>query len=156
MVPPLLQTERIQLSQPLLMGEVFFPLITVMALFWVQHPRWGATRAEGQNHLPLPDGHTAFDGAHGAFGFLGCRCTLLAHVQHFLTLLSISFLPCQIWLKLVKALKKMALENLLVFHRKERVFTDKGIAESVKHHKTLVKLHFLTEENKKFLYIFVL
>lgn len=58
--------------------------------------------------------------------------------------------------QLVKALKKLALENLLEFHRKERVFADKGIAESVKCHKTPVKLSFLTEEKKKLLYILFL
>lgn len=58
--------------------------------------------------------------------------------------------------QLVKALKKRALENLLAFHRKERVFADKGIAESVKCHKIQVKLNFLTEEKKKLLYIWLL
>lgn len=161
MVPSLLQTEQTHLPQPFLTGEVFLPPTNFMALLWMQHSRWDCTRAEGQNHLPQPDGHAAFDGAQGAVGFLGCKCTVLAHVQHFFILLSI-LSPINFFLTLsdlaqsIKALKKLALENLLALHRNERVFTDKGTAESVKHHKTPVKLHFLTEEKKKLLYILFL
>ena len=39
------------------------------------------SEVEGQNHLPRPAGHTSFDAAQDAIGFLGCECTLPAHVQ---------------------------------------------------------------------------
>ncbi|KAK4810611.1 hypothetical protein QYF61_007348 [Mycteria americana] len=42
------------------------------------------SRAEWQNHLPRPAGHTSFDAAQDTVGFLGCECTLLAHVQLFI------------------------------------------------------------------------
>lgn len=38
-------------------------------------------RAEGQEHLPHPLGHTSFEAAQDSVGFLGCEVTLLAHVQ---------------------------------------------------------------------------
>ena len=41
-------------------------------------------RAKGQNHLPRPAGHASFDAAQDTAGFLGCKCTLLAHVQFFI------------------------------------------------------------------------
>ncbi|KAK4821583.1 hypothetical protein QYF61_024442 [Mycteria americana] len=42
------------------------------------------SRAEGQNPLPRPAGHAAFDAAQDMVCFLGCKCTLLAHVQLFI------------------------------------------------------------------------
>ena len=38
-------------------------------------------RVERQDYLPQPAGHTSFDDAQDMVGFLGCECTLLAHVQ---------------------------------------------------------------------------
>ena len=38
-------------------------------------------RAEGQDHLPRPAGHTSFDSTQYMVGFLGCEGTLLAYVQ---------------------------------------------------------------------------
>jgi len=40
--------------------------------------------AERQNHLPRPAGHTAEDAAQDMVGFLGCECTLPAHVLLFI------------------------------------------------------------------------
>jgi len=40
--------------------------------------------AEGQNHLPRPAGHTAFDAARDTVDLLGCENTLLAQVQLFI------------------------------------------------------------------------
>ena len=40
-------------------------------------------RAEGDNHLPGPAGHFSADAAQDAVGLLGCKCTLLAHVELF-------------------------------------------------------------------------
>ena len=37
---------------------------------------------KGQNLLPRPAGHAALDAAQGMVGFLGCKRTLLAHVEH--------------------------------------------------------------------------
>jgi len=42
------------------------------------------SRVEGQNHLPRPAGHAAFDAAQDTVGCLGCERTLLAHVQLFI------------------------------------------------------------------------
>jgi len=39
------------------------------------------TRAEGQNHLPQPAGHAAFDADQDVVGLLGCECTLVTHVD---------------------------------------------------------------------------
>jgi len=38
-------------------------------------------RADVQDHLPHPAGHTVFDAAQDTVGFLGCKSRLLAHVQ---------------------------------------------------------------------------
>jgi len=40
-------------------------------------------RAEGQNPLSRPAGHAAFGAAQDMAGFLGCKCTLVTHVQLF-------------------------------------------------------------------------
>ena len=42
------------------------------------------SRAEGQNQLPLPAGHTSLDATLDAVGLLGCKCALLAHVESFI------------------------------------------------------------------------
>lgn len=47
----------------------------------MQHCREGLTRAEGQNLLPYPAGHVAFDAAQDTIGFLGWMCTFVGHVQ---------------------------------------------------------------------------
>ncbi|PKU42653.1 hypothetical protein llap_7045 [Limosa lapponica baueri] len=47
----------------------------------VRQVRSQESRVEGQNHLPRPVGHAAFDAAQDMVGFLGCRCALLAHVE---------------------------------------------------------------------------
>ena len=39
---------------------------------------------EGENPLPRPAGHTSLEAAQDTVGFLGCECTLLAHVQFFI------------------------------------------------------------------------
>jgi len=36
---------------------------------------------KGQNPLPHPAGHASLDAAQGTVGFLGCECTLPAHVE---------------------------------------------------------------------------
>jgi len=41
-------------------------------------------RIEGNDPLPLPAGHYTFDAAQEVVGFLGCKCTLLAHVKFFI------------------------------------------------------------------------
>ena len=40
-------------------------------------------REEGDNHLPLPAGHSSFDAAQDTVHLPGCKSTLLAHVQLF-------------------------------------------------------------------------
>jgi len=96
----LLQAERPQLSQPVLIGEMFHPLdrfcglpldtlqqVHVSPLLRTPHldavlrVRPHQRRAEGQNHLPCPAGHSSFDTAQDKVGFLGCEGTLLPHVQ---------------------------------------------------------------------------
>jgi len=41
------------------------------------------SRAEGQNHLTRPAGHSSFDAAQDKVGFPGCECALSAHIQLF-------------------------------------------------------------------------
>ncbi|PKU44166.1 hypothetical protein llap_5535 [Limosa lapponica baueri] len=50
---------------------------------WTQHFRVSQeqSRAEGQNHFPGPAGQASFDAAQDVAGFLGCKHTLLAHVE---------------------------------------------------------------------------
>ena len=48
---------------------------------WARYSKWSLTRAEWQNHLPQPAGHASFDAAQDMVGFLGCRHTLLGHVE---------------------------------------------------------------------------
>ncbi|PKU41108.1 hypothetical protein llap_8578 [Limosa lapponica baueri] len=39
------------------------------------------SREEEKNHLSRPAGHASFDAGQDVVGFLGCQCTLLAHVE---------------------------------------------------------------------------
>ncbi|KAK4828848.1 LOW QUALITY PROTEIN: hypothetical protein QYF61_000905 [Mycteria americana] len=97
--------EQSQLSQPVLVGEVLQPsdhslgppldqLQQVHVLLVLKTPELDAvlqvgshqSRVEGQNHLPRPAGHAAFDAAQDTVGLLGCERTLLAHVQLFIHL----------------------------------------------------------------------
>ncbi|KAK4823100.1 hypothetical protein QYF61_025838 [Mycteria americana] len=99
--PYLLRAKQPQLSQPVLIGEMFHPsdhfcgppldlLQQVHVLPVLRTPELDAvlqvgshhSRAEGQNHLPQPAGHTSFDAAQDTVGFLGRECTLLAHVHN--------------------------------------------------------------------------
>jgi len=94
--------EQAQVAWPFLLGEVFQPSDPFCGLLWpctnrsmsvlcrglqswTQDSRWGLTRAEqrGQNPLPRPTGHAAFDAAQGTLGFAGCKCTLPPHVQFY-------------------------------------------------------------------------
>lgn len=43
----------------------------------------GESKVEGQNHIPQSVGHI-FDAAQNVIGFLGCKCTFLAHIQPFI------------------------------------------------------------------------
>jgi len=101
--PSLLQTEQPQLSQPVLVGEVFqpsdhfcglsldpfqqvhvFPVLKAPELdAGLQVGSHQIRAEEGQNRLPQPAGHPAFDAAQDATGLLGCKCTFLAHVLAF-------------------------------------------------------------------------
>lgn len=52
----------------------------------MQLSRYGLIRAEEkEKHLSRPAGHTAFDAGQDVVGLLGCKCTLLAHVQHLMS-----------------------------------------------------------------------
>ncbi|KAK4830572.1 hypothetical protein QYF61_011750 [Mycteria americana] len=39
------------------------------------------SRVQGENHFPQPADHASFDAAQDTVGFLGCKCTLPAHVE---------------------------------------------------------------------------
>lgn len=39
------------------------------------------SRVERENHLPQTAGQSSFSAGQAIIGFLGCRCTLLAHVE---------------------------------------------------------------------------
>ncbi|KAK4833105.1 LOW QUALITY PROTEIN: hypothetical protein QYF61_027771 [Mycteria americana] len=101
--PSLLQAEQPQLSQPVPRGEVLQPsdhflgppldpLQQLHVLLVLRAPELDAvlqvrshqSRVEGQNHLPQPAGHAALDAAQDMVGLLGCKRTLLAHVQLFI------------------------------------------------------------------------
>ncbi|KAK4829041.1 hypothetical protein QYF61_001846 [Mycteria americana] len=95
--------EQPQLSQPVLIAEVLqpsdhfhglpldplqqlhvFPVLRAPELDAVLQVGSHQSRVEGQNHLPRPAGHAAFDAAQDAVGFLGCERTLPAHAQLFI------------------------------------------------------------------------
>ena len=97
--PSLLQAEQPQLPQPVLVGAVLQPSnhLRGVALDLLQHIHvllmLGAPEDAGlqvgshesgvkeQNPLPRPAGHASFDAAQDTVGFLGCKHTLLAHVE---------------------------------------------------------------------------
>ncbi|KAK4816418.1 hypothetical protein QYF61_016854 [Mycteria americana] len=98
----LFKAEQPQLSQPVLIGEVFqppdhfcgppldplqqvhvFPVLRAPELDAVLQVGSHQSAAEGQNHLPRPAGYISFDAAQDMAGFLGCERTLLARVQLF-------------------------------------------------------------------------
>ncbi|KAK4810926.1 hypothetical protein QYF61_013334 [Mycteria americana] len=97
------RAEQPQLSQPVLIGEVFQPsdhfcgppldLLQQACVFLILGtPELDAvlqvgsheSGAEGQNHLPQPAGHASFDAAQDTIGFLSCKRTSLAHVLLFI------------------------------------------------------------------------
>ncbi|KAK4828850.1 LOW QUALITY PROTEIN: hypothetical protein QYF61_000907 [Mycteria americana] len=103
--PSLLQAEQPQLSQPVLVAEVLQPsdhfcgpplgllqqlhvllVLRAAELDAVLQVGSHQSRVEGQNHLPRPAGHAAFDAAQDTVGLLGCERTLSAHVQLFVHL----------------------------------------------------------------------
>jgi len=65
----------------------------------MQDSRWGLTRAEWQNHLPRPPGHASLDAAQDMVGLLGCKHTLMGHLEllidkhHQIVLLGAAFNP---------------------------------------------------------------
>ncbi|KAK4824943.1 hypothetical protein QYF61_021631, partial [Mycteria americana] len=61
-----------------------FPVLRTPELDTVLQVGSHQSRAEGQNHLPRPAGHASFDAAQDAVGLLGCKHTLLSHVQLFI------------------------------------------------------------------------
>ncbi|KAK4829762.1 hypothetical protein QYF61_006486 [Mycteria americana] len=98
--PSLLQAEQPQLSQPVFIGEVLQPsdhfhgppldsLQQVHVLLMLGAPEldtvlqvgWHKSRVEGENHHPRPAGHASFDAAQDTVDFLGCKRTLLSHVE---------------------------------------------------------------------------
>ncbi|KAK4830254.1 hypothetical protein QYF61_009321 [Mycteria americana] len=101
--PSLLQAEQPQRAQTFFIGEVshpsdhfrgppldllqqvhVFPVLRAPELDAVLQVGSYQSRVEGQNHLPQPAGHTSFDAAQDTVGLLGCKRTLLAHVQLFI------------------------------------------------------------------------
>jgi len=100
MEPSLLQSEQPQLSQPVLVEEMFHlldhvcgppldalqqvygsPVLRTPHLDTLLQVRPHQSRVEGQDHLSPPAGHASFNVAQYTVGFLGCKATLLAHVQ---------------------------------------------------------------------------
>ncbi|KAK4830883.1 hypothetical protein QYF61_013812 [Mycteria americana] len=62
-------------------GVHVFPVLRTPELDAVLQVGSHQSRVEGQNHLPRPAGHASFDAAQDTVGLLGCKRTLLAHVQ---------------------------------------------------------------------------
>jgi len=59
-----------------------FPVLR--AQIWTQYsmgPHKG--RVKGNNHIPVPAGHSSVHATWDTVGFLSCKCTLLAHVKFF-------------------------------------------------------------------------
>jgi len=96
----LLQAEEPQRSEPILMRQVLWPsdqlrsppldllqqldvLLVLGAPDWMQHSRWDLRRAEWQNHLPQPAGHTSLNATQDMVGLLSCKHTLQAYVEFF-------------------------------------------------------------------------
>ncbi|KAK4808270.1 hypothetical protein QYF61_020751 [Mycteria americana] len=61
-----------------------FPVLRTPELDAVLRVGSHQSAVEGQNPLPRPAGHAALDAAQDTVGFLGCKRTLLAHVQLFI------------------------------------------------------------------------
>ncbi|KAK4826501.1 hypothetical protein QYF61_009574 [Mycteria americana] len=97
------RAEQPQLSQPVLIGEVFhpsdhfcgppldplqqvhvFPVLRTLELDAVLQVGSHQSGVEGHDHLPQPAGHASFAAAQDTVGFLGRKHTLLAHVQLFI------------------------------------------------------------------------
>ena len=57
------------------------PVLRTPHLDAVLQVRSHQCRAEGQDHLPCPAGHTSFDAAQVTIGFLSYKGILLAHAQ---------------------------------------------------------------------------
>jgi len=98
--PSLLRAEQPQLSELFLIGEVFqpsdhfcgppldllqqihvFPVLRAPELDTGLQVESDQSCVEGQNRLPRPDDHAAFDAAQDTVGFLGYKRTLLGHVE---------------------------------------------------------------------------
>ena len=57
------------------------PVLRTPHLDTVLQVRLHQCRLEGQGHLPHPTDHVSLDAVLGTVGFLGCKGTLMAHVQ---------------------------------------------------------------------------
>jgi len=98
--PSLLQAEQSQLSQPFLTGEVFhpsdnfcgppldplqqvhiFPVLRAPELNGGLQVGSHQRGAAGQNLLPEPADYASFGAAQDTIGLLGCKPTLLGHVE---------------------------------------------------------------------------
>jgi len=95
----LLQVEQSQLSQPVFDGNGFHflyhfcgplvifqqahisPVLRTLHLDTILQMRPQQCRVKVQDHLPWPAGHTSFHAGQDTVSFLGCKDTLLAHVQ---------------------------------------------------------------------------
>ena len=101
--PSRLQAEKPQLTQPAFVGEVLQPsdhlhgpsvdllqqshvLLVLGAPGLIAVLQLGShkSRIEGQNHLPWSASHISLDATLDTVGFLGCKCTLSAHVKSFI------------------------------------------------------------------------
>lgn len=94
--PSVLQIEQPQFSQSVFIEELLpsdhlgdhslnsLQQVQVLLTWSLQsrmlHSRWGVTRAEGQNYLLFPAGHSAFDTAQDRFASLA-KCALLGHTE---------------------------------------------------------------------------
>ncbi|PKU46894.1 hypothetical protein llap_2788 [Limosa lapponica baueri] len=61
-----------------------FPVLRAPELDTVLQVESHQSGVEGENLFPKPAGHASFDAAQDAVGLLGCKSTLLAHVQLFI------------------------------------------------------------------------
>jgi len=60
------------------------PVLGAPELDAVLQVRSHQSGAKGQNHLPQPAGHAAFDAAQDTVGLLGCKRTSVAYLQLFI------------------------------------------------------------------------
>ncbi|KAJ7413989.1 hypothetical protein WISP_87148 [Willisornis vidua] len=72
--PPLDSLQQVHIFLVLSTPELY-------AAFQVGSHESGVQR---ENHFPQPAGYTSFDAAQNTIGFLGCKHTLLSHVQVFI------------------------------------------------------------------------